>query len=200
MSEADGTTSRGETRLKAIARIHGRSNMSEIHFRLPTELPYGALSNYYRRPLLYDGLRYPSAEHAYQGAKARRTDVRDWIAGAPTAMLAAVAGDGLPEDEVVPGWKAQHLALMRGILRAKFTLHDDLRALLLSTGDAVLIECALEDSVPNRFWSKVNGEGMNMLGVLLTELRSELRVMPIEATANGNQQLRKSRIVSERFG
>jgi len=79
-------------------------------------------------------------------------------------------------------------------------MHDDLRALLLSTGDAVLVECALEDSVPNRFWSKVNGEGMNMLGVLLMELRSELRVMPIEAPANRNQQLRKSRIVSERFG
>jgi hypothetical protein len=174
--------------------------MSEIHFRLPTELPYGALSNYYRRPLFYDGLRYPSAEHAYQAAKARRPDVRDWIAGAPTALLAAMAGDGLPQEEVVPGWKAKHLALMRGLIRAKFTSHDDLRALLLSTGDAVLIELAVEDSITNRFWSKVNGEGMNMLGVLLMELRSELRIMPIEAAAIGAQQLRKSRIISERFG
>jgi len=46
----------------------------------------------------------------------------------------------------------------------------------------------------------VNGEGMNMLGVLLMELRSELRIMPIEAAAIGAQQLRKSRIISERFG
>jgi ribA/ribD-fused uncharacterized protein len=152
--------------------------MTEIRFYLPIEVPYGALSNYYPRPLLFDGSTYPSSEHAYQAAKARRPVVREWIAEAPTPMLAAAAGDRLPDEEVASGWTSRQVPLMQAILLAKFTQHADLRTLLVSTGDALLIESALEDNATNRFWSKVGGEGMNMLGRLLMELRSALRAPP----------------------
>ncbi|CAK0770616.1 Riboflavin biosynthesis intermediates N-glycosidase (modular protein) [uncultured Gammaproteobacteria bacterium] len=59
-------------------------------------------------------------------------------------------------------------------LRAKFTQHEDLRELLLSTGDAKLIESATVDNEVNRLWGEVNGVGRNMLGVLLMELRADL--------------------------
>jgi predicted NAD-dependent protein-ADP-ribosyltransferase YbiA (DUF1768 family) len=64
---------------------------------------------------------------------------------------------------------------MRGVLRAKFTQHEDLRELLLSTADARLVESATVDNEVNRLWGEVNGEGRNMLGELLMELRAELR-------------------------
>jgi len=64
---------------------------------------------------------------------------------------------------------------MRGVLRAKFTQHDDLRKLLLSTEDARLVESATVDNEVNRLWGEVNGKGRNMLGELLMELRAELR-------------------------
>jgi ribA/ribD-fused uncharacterized protein len=151
------------------------ASVNEIHFYLPTECPYGALSNYYRRPLLFNGVRYISAEHAYQCAKAKRPMVREWVAQAPTSILAAVAGDGLPEDEILGGWESSRIPLMRAILRVKFTQHEDLRTLLVSTGDQPLVEWVSEDSASSPFWSKINGEGLNMLGQLLMELRSDLR-------------------------
>lgn len=63
---------------------------------------------------------------------------------------------------------------MRKVLRAKFTQHEDLKQLLLSTGEARLIESPKTDNAVNRIWGEVNGKGKNMLGVLLMELRSEL--------------------------
>jgi len=149
--------------------------VAEIFFSQPDEVPYGALSNYYMRPLRINGSHYPSAEHAYQAFKALRPEVRNWIAQAPTAQLAAVAGDALPLDEIVAGWTAQQASLMATVLQAKFTQHRDLGDLLLSTGEATLAESTLEDTPVNRFWSKVNGEGTNMLGQLLMDLRARFR-------------------------
>ena len=53
--------------------------------------------------------------------------------------------------------------------------HQDLRDLLLSTGDAKLIEAATVDNAVNRLWGEVNGVGENMLGKMLMELRTKLR-------------------------
>ena len=72
---------------------------------------------------------------------------------------------------------------MRGVLQAKFEQHPDLRSLLLSTGDARLVESATVDNDVNRLWGEVNGVGKNMLGLLLMELRAELRGEALVAAA-----------------
>ena len=60
---------------------------------------------------------------------------------------------------------------MREALRAKFEQHPKLKALLLSTGDAELIEHTHND----RYWADGgDGTGRNMLGKLLMELRTGL--------------------------
>ena len=64
---------------------------------------------------------------------------------------------------------------MKNILRAKFTQQDDMRILLLSTENRRLVESATVDNEVNRTWGEVNGKGKNMLGVLLMEIREELR-------------------------
>jgi ribA/ribD-fused uncharacterized protein len=62
--------------------------------------------------------------------------------------------------------------IMREALRAKFTQHEDLRKILLETGDARLVEHTTND----RYWGDGgDGSGLNMLGKLLMELREELR-------------------------
>ena len=61
---------------------------------------------------------------------------------------------------------------MGEVLRAKFTQHPQLRSLLLSTGDAELVEHTANDN----YWADGgDGSGKNRLGQLLMELRSELR-------------------------
>lgn len=148
---------------------------TEIRFYRASERPYGAFSNLFRRPIEFEGETFATSEHAYQAGKARKPDVRDWLLSAPSPALVAMAAHGLYYWDIVPGWSRTKFDRMRAVLRAKFTQHEDLLELLLSTGDARLVESATVDNEVNRLWGEVNGEGRNMLGELLMELRAELR-------------------------
>ncbi len=149
--------------------------MDEIRFYRASEKPYGAFSNLFRRDIEFEGERFSTSEHAYQAGKARKPAVRKWLMDAPSPSLLAMAAHGLYYWDVAPGWSKNKFDRMRAVLRAKFTQHEDLRELLLSTGDARLVESATVDNEVNRLWGEVNGSGKNMLGVLLMELRGELR-------------------------
>ena len=148
---------------------------TEIRFYRASEKPYGVFSNLYRRSIEFECETFATSEHAYQAGKARKPEVRKWLLSAPSPALVAMAAHGLYYWDIVPGWSRTKFDRMRGVLRAKFTQHDDLRELLLSTGDARLVESATVDNEVNRLWGEVNGEGRNMLGVLLMELRAQLR-------------------------
>ena len=149
--------------------------MDEIRFYRASEKPYGAFSNLYRREVEFEGEAFATSEHAYQAGKARKPEVRKWLLAAPSPALLAMAAHGLYYWDVAPGWSTSKFDRMRAVLRAKFTQHADLRDLLLSTGDARIVESATVDNDVNRLWGEVNGAGKNMLGVLLMEIRDELR-------------------------
>ncbi|WP_375455980.1 NADAR family protein [uncultured Methylobacterium sp.] len=147
----------------------------EIRFYRASERPWGAFSNLFRREIEFEGELFPTSEHAYQAGKARKPEVRAWLMSAPSPALLAMAAHGLYTWDVTPGWSRFKFDRMRGVLRAKFKQHDDLRHLLLSTGNARLVEAATVDNPVNRLWGEVNGVGKNMLGELLMELRRELQ-------------------------
>ncbi|MDR3488420.1 MAG: NADAR family protein [Bradyrhizobium sp.] len=147
----------------------------EISFYRSNERPYGAFSNLYRCSIDFEGRVYPTAEHAYQAGKARKDEVREWILSAPTPSLAAMAAHGLYTWDVIPNWATIKFERMRGVLHAKFTQHDDLRRLLLSTGATRLVEVGTTNNAVNRLWGEVDGNGSNMLGIMLMELRASLK-------------------------
>lgn len=147
----------------------------EIRFYRASEKPFGAFSNLYRRPVDFEGETFATSEHAYQAGKARKPQVREWVLSAPSPALVAMAAHGLYYWDIAPGWSRTKFDRMRGVLLAKFTQHEDLRDLLLSTGDARLVESATVDNEVNRLWGEVNGQGRNMLGTLLMETRDLLR-------------------------
>jgi predicted NAD-dependent protein-ADP-ribosyltransferase YbiA (DUF1768 family) len=78
----------------------------------------------------------------------------------------------------VPDWSRIKFDRMRAVLRAKFDQHADLRQLLLSTGDARLVEAGTVNNAVNRLWGEVDGKGENMLGVMLMDLRASYRQHP----------------------
>jgi hypothetical protein len=92
-----------------------------------------------------------------------------------------MAAHGLYTWDIVPNWTAIKFDRMRSVLRAKFSQHEDLRTLLLQTGDARLVEVGRTDNPVNRVWGEVNGKGLNMLGVILMEIRTELRATSAKA-------------------
>lgn len=162
------------SKIKSVPKT-GLAHPLEIHFYRANEKPYGVFSNLFKRPIVFENETYPTAEHAYQAGKARKAAVREWILNAPSPSLVAMAAHGLYTWDIVPNWSKIKFDRMREVLKAKYTQHQDLRDVLLSTGDARLVESCRTDNSVNRLWGEVNGKGKNMLGVLLMEIRQELR-------------------------
>src|SRR5688572_24650716 len=75
---------------------------TEIRFYRANEKPYGALSNLYRRPIVFEDQHFPTAEHAYQAGKARKESVRKWLMSAPAPSLVAMAAHGLYTWDIRP--------------------------------------------------------------------------------------------------
>ncbi len=149
--------------------------MQEVRFYRTNEKPYGAFSNLYKREVVFEGEVFKTAEHAYQAGKARKPEVRQWLMAAPSPSLLAMAAHGLYVWDIAPEWSKIKFDRMKQILVAKYTQHEDLKELLLSTGNARLVESATVDNAVNRLWGEVNGVGQNKLGLLLMEVREELR-------------------------
>lgn len=179
------------TRPARKIRAPAAPKVREIRFYRANEKPYGAFSNLYRCPVEFEGRSFPTAEHAYQAGKARRAAVREWILSAPTPALAAMAAHGLYTWDVLPNWAEVKFDRMRAVLRAKFEQHPDLKELLLSTGDARLVEVGTVSNSVNRLWGEVDGKGQNMLGVMLMELRAKFAKANSKRSGNGTRQRKR---------
>lgn len=177
-------------------RAKTTAEVFDIAFYRSNERPYGVFSNLYRRPIVFEGREYPTAEHAYQAGKPSKEAVREWVLSAPTPALVAMAAHGLYSWDIVPNWAQIKFDRMRAVLRAKFTQHEDLRELLLSTGNARLVEAGRVNNAINRTWGEVNGKGQNMLGVLLMELRVELRKKIGTNNTKTRKPVRRSKLLS----
>lgn len=158
------------------ARVDPMSDdTSDIRFYRANEVPYGKFSNLYRCTVLFEGVVYPTAEHAYQAGKAAKADVRAWLLAAPTPALCAMAAHGLYRWDIVPDWATIKFDRMRAVLRAKFEQHVELAVLLHSTGDARIVEAGTTNNAVNRLWGEVAGQGQNMLGIMIMDLRESFR-------------------------
>lgn len=106
---------------------------------------------------------------------------------APSPALLAMAAHGLYYWDITPGWSTNKFDRMRRVLLAKFSQQEDLKQLLLSTGNTRLVESATIDNEVNRLWGEVNGVGRNMLGTLLMEIRQQLRAHQIAARGHSSR-------------
>jgi ribA/ribD-fused uncharacterized protein len=128
---------------------------------------YRWLSNFFSSPLVFNGIEYPTAEHAYQAAKTIVPAELAQIAQARTPGQAKRLGS---KCTLRPDWLEVRLDTMRDVLRAKFS-RPELALLLLDTGDSYLQE---GNCWGDTFWGVCDGQGENNLGRLLMALRTEL--------------------------
>ena len=144
--------------------------MNPIQFYRVSE-PYGEFSNFSPHPFDLKGKVWPTAEHYFQAQKFAGTEHEDLVRLAKSPMVAARMGRSR-ERPLRQDWETAKEDIMREALLVKFTQHPALRSLLLSTGDAELIEHTTND----RYWGDGgNGKGKNRLGQLLMELREQLQ-------------------------
>ena len=154
----------------------------EIQFYAVDE-PFGGFSNHAPFPIKLGGRLWPTVEHYFQAQKFPGSPHEEAIRSAPTSQLAAELGRDRKKPLRVD-WPQVKDSLMRAALRAKFTQHAELRAQLLATGDARLVEHAVHDL----YWGDGgDGTGKNALGLMLMELRAELRRSQNAAATAGAQ-------------
>ena len=135
---------------------------------------YFFLSNFYPCSIIYEGITYPSSEHAYVSAKSDDTRDREYIATISNAGKAKQYSRRLILRD---GWDSMRVNIMRDIVRIKFR-HEDLSNALFNTGNEELVEGNYWGDI---FWGQSPiGTGQNNLGKILMEIRSEkLHSIPI---------------------
>jgi ribA/ribD-fused uncharacterized protein len=131
--------------------------------------PYRFLSNFSPAEIEFEGVKYPTVEHAYQSAKTLDMTDRRRIAALPTPAKAKAAGRAL---KLRDDWERVKFDVMEQCVRQKFTRHADLRRQLLDTGDATLEE---GNTWGDRVWGVYQGQGDNRLGKILMKVREELQ-------------------------
>jgi ribA/ribD-fused uncharacterized protein len=131
------------------------------------------LSNFWTASVVVDSKKFPTTEHAYQAFKTLDPEWFSAVQNARSAGQAKKLGNQVPLRK---DWETAKDEVMRKCLVAKFSI-PELRDQLLATGDAELVE---GNNWHDRHWGKCNckncgGEGKNMLGKMLMQLRDELR-------------------------
>jgi ribA/ribD-fused uncharacterized protein len=126
------------------------------------------LSNFWPAPVVLDGLTYPTVEHAYQAAKSEDPAWRQLVLRTPKPGKVKRSARGV---QVRPDWDAARVGIMLDLLRQKFRKGSDLGDQLARTGQRELIEGNTWGDV---WWGVSRGQGQNMLGKLLVQVRGEI--------------------------
>jgi ribA/ribD-fused uncharacterized protein len=151
------------------------SNRAVINFYSVSD-EFGCFSNFAAYPIEMGGKTWPTSEHYFQAQKLQNPAHREAIRKTNSPMEAARMGRDRTK-KLRRDWESVKRGVMRDAVLAKFTQHDDLREVLLSTGDAKLVEHTANDS----FWGDGgDGSGRNMLGQILMEVREKLRKRDVE--------------------
>jgi ribA/ribD-fused uncharacterized protein len=125
------------------------------------------LSNFYPAPITWDGKEWPTSEHLYQSLKVRSERDKERIRLAPTPKQAKELAHEIGYEIDVPG----RAYLMRIAIREKFRQHPNLAEQLVATRGLIV-----EASPFDPLWGEgPRGCGLNLMGMLLMELRETLR-------------------------
>ena len=131
---------------------------------------YGELSNFSSHGFSLDGIYWRTVEHYFQAKKFLNLELQHKIRNMDSPMKAAIEGRK-QENPLRPDWEMIKDQVMYIAVKAKFTQHIELSNLLISTGNAYIVEHTQNDS----YWADGgDGSGKNMLGIILMKVRDEL--------------------------
>jgi len=178
--------------LAQIPPFHPRFVKPEIYFWKAEEIPFGFLSNFF--PLNNSCSLFKSVEHYYQASKFDDQEYQIEILNTSSPYKAKLLGNQeiglgfqapwrIELNEIIKkaqkrgiylrsDWEYIKINMMLSAIREKFNKDVRLKGLLLGTGHARLIENSPYDS----FWGiGKDGKGKNQLGLLLMQVREEIR-------------------------
>jgi len=155
-----------------IQNIRGQTEKEKmtIYFYTKGE-EYGCFSNFSPHGFELDALWWATSEHYFQAQKFTGTPYAEQIRLVRIPKDAARMG----RDRKHPlrsDWEQVKDDIMRKAVLCKFETHADIRDVLLSTDDELIVE----NSPIDYYWGcGADGTGKNMLGQILMEVRQVLR-------------------------
>lgn len=144
--------------------------MKEIKFYKVHD-DYGFMSNFAPYPFSDGSKIWPTSEHYLQAQKFLVPEIQEKIRQIASPMDAALEGRNR-QNPLRPDWEEIKDKVMLQALRMKFSQHPEIAKELLSTGEAIIIEHTRNDA----YWADSgDGSGKNKLGLLLIQVREELK-------------------------
>ena len=134
---------------------------------------YGCFSNFAHYGFILDGKTWMTSEHYFQAQKFVNTEYQEIIRLLDNPMKAAEMGRrrDLPLRE---DWEQVKDGIMKKAVLEKFKQNETIRQVLLSTGNNTIVEKTSRDY----YWGcGEDGSGKNMLGIILMEVREQLKSM-----------------------
>ncbi|QSJ15219.1 NADAR family protein [Nostoc sp. UHCC 0702] len=142
--------------------------------------PYGCFSNFSPHGIHIQGTYWSTVEHYYQAQK--------FVSSIDSAIIPIIRTAETPEEAAAlgrcstrqcrPDWEMVKTQVMRQAVLKKFLTHAEIREILLSTGDEILVE----NSPTDYFWGcGANKTGQNHLGKILMSVREEIRQLYLSA-------------------
>jgi ribA/ribD-fused uncharacterized protein len=140
---------------------------------------YRWLSNYFPCRVEWEGRVYGSSEAAYHSGKypVADRDVFTRLDPDPARKLSRVK----PYDTAA--WELRKVRTMREVIWAKFSQNPELAQKLLATGDRYLEET---NWWGEKIWGVYQGEGQNLLGIILMDARARLAKERVAAPGKAN--------------
>jgi ribA/ribD-fused uncharacterized protein len=132
---------------------------------------YGCFSNFSPHGFVLDELYWSTSEHYFQAQKFIGTPYLAKLRLVKTPKEAANMG----RQRTLPlrsDWEDVKDNIMRKAVFSKFSTNKDIQGILLSTGNEKLVE----NSPIDYYWGcGADGSGKNMLGIVLMEVRQQLK-------------------------
>jgi len=129
---------------------------------------YRFLSNFELGNVIYEGIKYPSSENAYQAAKSLNLEIRNQFVNiSPNESKKLGRKIDVRED-----WEEVKYGIMFQIVLDKFSRNYELGDLLIETGDKYLEET---NNWKDKVWGVCDGVGKNWLGKILMDVRTQIK-------------------------
>ncbi len=148
--------------------------MNDQLFALPPRIwgfeDHGFLSNFASSRVEFEGMFFPTVEHGFVAAKTLDVSQREHIQTIATPGRVKRFGRKLV---LRADWEEVKVDVMRQLVSAKFFTHENLGDLLIGTAPLPIFEA---NGWGDKVWGvdAVTGQGANLLGIILMEVRESL--------------------------
>ena len=152
--------------------------MKNVWFKKVAE-EYGWMGNMAPYPIKFDGKVWRTSEALFQSVRFDDDSVKEIIRGEKSPMGAKMKAKKYRDQMVVVPMSELDVENMRKCVKMKFDAHPQLKRQLMNTKDSFIYEdIGNRNGERHKFWgakkwSESEGDGNNMMGKILMDLREE---------------------------